>query len=186
MKALGHLRYCLCGLAISASLMAQGVPEQQSSGTPALKMCTDLSGANPEPCPSQAVDEEGIQKPVSSKRKVERSKKAAEAGPNAEPGSAALPDQKARCTDLSGNPLHCSAGALTDQHDAQAARVDVADSEKQTRAISQQPVSCDSLTGAPGACVAQISTLSRSLLHCPPTIPHRSPLVARNNRAAQI
>src|SRR5690348_4555442 len=133
MKTVGHLRKSLCGLAISASLMAQGVPEKQSSETPALKMCTDLSGTNPEPCPSQVEDEDSDQKPVSLKRREGKPKKSAEAGPEAEPGSAVLSDQNARCTDLSGNPLPCSAGTLIEQHGVQASRANVADKQMQTQ-----------------------------------------------------
>ena len=157
MKALGHLRNCLCGLAISASLMAQGVPGKESSGTATVETCTDLSGANSEPCPSQAVDD-STQKPVSPKRKLEKSKKAAETRPDAAAASTAVNDQDAQCTDLSGNALPCSAGTLTDERNLQSPGMSTAaDSEKQTRAVPQ-PVSCRTLTGTPGGCVAQVST----------------------------
>ena len=98
----------------------------------------------------------------SSNREVGKPKKPTEAGSDTEPGSAALTAQNARCTDLSGNPISCSTGTLTDEHSVQAPRMNVADSEKQTRAVSQQPVSCRGLTGAPGACVAQVSTTEPS------------------------
>src|ERR1700756_461183 len=87
MKLLGHLRNCLCGLAISAGLIAQSVPGNQGSETPAVKMCTDLSGANPEPCPSQAADEETTQKSPSRNRKPSKHKKRAETTANADLGS---------------------------------------------------------------------------------------------------
>ena len=70
-------------------------------------------------------------------------------------------DQNARCTDLSGNALPCSAGTLTDQRSLQAPSVNVADAERQSRAVLQ-PVSCSTLTGTPAACVAQVAATDPS------------------------
>jgi membrane-associated phospholipid phosphatase len=183
------LKYLWC-LALSSSLVAQGSPANQGSGDSASKVCTDLSGQNPEPCPSLVSDEGSVPKSASSSPKRIKSQKSAAGSKRASmANSAAVPaaaagNPEARCTDLSGNPLDaCSPNAAVnqtqdlaiDQPNTSPKSATPIPTAQQSETSPPQPVSCSTVMGGSAACIAKVFTSEPALSALPPMTPQQSP-----------
>lgn len=151
--------YCLCWLALSACLMAQSSRIGSSPSTDSsVRMCTDLSGANPEPCPSQTDPDEGNANQTLSSGKKQANHRKPKRSPDVVPDITGATNQNSRCTDLSGNSLEgCSQSEIAGQSNSkQAAQNSAPVNNPEPAPI--KPVSCDAVTGNSSSCVPEVST----------------------------